>query len=130
MRPAPPAPLDPASVANAAAVAHAASPASTPTLPSPDAAVEGYQLAQLIRDLRSYQAELESQNKVLRYSQAVAEGASERFETLFSSVPLALMVVDDHDMVVQSNSMAQRLDRKSTRLNSSHSAVSRMPSSA
>ena len=45
----------------------------------------------LIGELRAYQAELEAQNKVLRYSQAAAESASERFETLFSSVPLALM---------------------------------------
>ena len=51
----------------------------------------------LVSELRAYQAELEAQNKVLRYSQAAAESASERFETLFSSVPLALMVVDEHD---------------------------------
>jgi len=61
-----------------------------------------------VAELRAYQAELENQNKVLRYSQAVAESAYERFETLFASVPLALMVVDDHDMVVQANSMAHR----------------------
>lgn len=84
--------------------AHAPAPAT----PGADGVVEGYQLPQLIRDLRNYQAELESQNKVLRYSQSMAEAASERFETLFSSVPLALMVVDEHDLVVQSNSMAQR----------------------
>ncbi|MDZ7862008.1 ATP-binding protein [Acidovorax sp.] len=62
----------------------------------------------LVAELRAYQAELESQNKVLRYSQAVAESASERFETLFASMPLALMVIDEHDMVVQANSMAHR----------------------
>ncbi|PJI97813.1 PAS domain S-box-containing protein [Acidovorax sp. 69] len=62
----------------------------------------------LVAELRAYQGELESQNKVLRYSQAVAESAYERFETLFASVPLALMVVDEHDMVVQANSMAHR----------------------
>jgi len=62
----------------------------------------------LVAELRAYQAELENQNKVLRYSQAVAESAYERFETLFASVPLALMVVDEHDMVVQANSMAHR----------------------
>ncbi|CAN7369679.1 ATP-binding protein [Acidovorax sp. LjRoot129] len=62
----------------------------------------------LVADLRAYQAELESQNKVLRYSQTVAESAYERFETLFASVPLALMVVDEHDLVVQANSMAHR----------------------
>lgn len=65
-------------------------------------------VAKLIAELRAYQAELEAQNKVLRYSQTVAESASERFETLFSSVPLALMVVDEYDMVVQANSMAHR----------------------
>ncbi|MDD2547176.1 MAG: ATP-binding protein [Burkholderiaceae bacterium] len=62
----------------------------------------------LVAELRAYQAELESQNKVLRYSQAVAESASERFETLFASVPLALMVVDEHDIVAQANAMAHR----------------------
>ena len=62
----------------------------------------------LITELRAYQAELEIQNKVLRYSQAAAESASERFETLFSSVPLALMVLDEHDVVLQANSMAHR----------------------
>ena len=62
----------------------------------------------LIGELRAYQTELETQNKVLRYSQAAAESASERFETLFSSVPLALMVLDKHGMVVQANSMAHR----------------------
>ncbi|WP_295956487.1 ATP-binding protein [Rhodoferax sp.] len=77
--------------------------------PAPDSLQPAYPVHQLIQDLRNRQAELESQNKVLRYSQAASEAASERFETLFSSVPLALMVVDDHDMVVQSNAMAQRL---------------------
>ena len=60
-------------------------------------------------ELRAYQVELENQNKVLRYSQTVAESAYERFETLFASVPLALMVVDERDLVVQANSMAHRL---------------------
>ena len=90
-----------------------ASAPGTPTLQPPDSsgplvgpmpgAVTG-----LIAELRAYQAELEAQNKVLRYSQSAAESASERFETLFSSVPLALMVLDEHDMVVQANSMAHR----------------------
>ncbi len=69
----------------------------------------------LVAELRAYQAELESQNKVLRYSQTVAESASERFEALFASVPLALMVVDEHDMVVQANSMAHRSFQPSER---------------
>ena len=65
-------------------------------------------LAELISELRSYQAELEAQNKVLQYSQTAAESASERFEALFASVPLALMVLDEYDVVVQANSMAHR----------------------
>lgn len=77
-------------------------PAEKHPLP-PTAPAEG-----LVAELRAYQAELENQNKVLRYSQTVAESAYERFETLFASVPLALMVVDEHDMVVQANSMAHR----------------------
>ena len=63
-------------------------------------------LAALIDELRNYQAELEIQNKVLDYSQAVAESASERFEALFSSVPLPLLVIDEHDIVIQANAMA------------------------
>ncbi|MDP2366868.1 PAS domain-containing protein, partial [Rhodoferax sp.] len=72
---------------------------------------EGYSLPQMVEDLRKYQLELEVQNKALRYSQQVAEGASERFLTLFSSVPLALMVVDENGLVLESNAMALRLFR-------------------
>lgn len=72
---------------------------------------EGYSLPQMVADLRNYQAELEIQNKALRYSQAAAEGASERFLTLFSNVPLALMVVDQNGLVLESNAMALRLFR-------------------
>jgi PAS domain S-box-containing protein len=71
--------------------------------------LDGYAPAQLIEDLRKYQAELEIQNKALRYSQQEAEGASERFATLFSNVPLALMVVDEEGLVMASNAMALRL---------------------
>ncbi len=62
----------------------------------------------LIEELRASKAELEAQNGMLRYSQAVAESASERFEALFANVPLALMVLDEHDVVVQANAMAHR----------------------
>jgi len=74
-----------------------------------DLIVDGYAPAQMIEDLRKYQAELEIQNKALRYSQQEAEGASERFATLFSNVPLALMVVDEEGLVMASNAMALRL---------------------
>lgn len=76
--------------------------------PGQDVIIEGYAPAQMIADLRKYQAELEVQNKALRYSQREAEGASERFATLFSNVPLALMVVDQGGLVLASNAMAQR----------------------
>lgn len=65
----------------------------------------------MVEDLRNYQAELEIQNKALRYSQIAAEGASERFLTLFSNVPLALLVVDENGLVLESNAMALRLFR-------------------
>lgn len=71
----------------------------------------GYSLPQMVEDLRNYQSELEIQNKALRYSQVAAEGASERFLTLFSNVPLALMVVDENGLVLESNAMALRLFR-------------------
>ena len=77
----------------------------------PGVIAQGYRLPQMIEDLRKYQAELEIQNKALRFSQRAAEGASERFLTLFSSVPLALMVVDEQGMVLESNAMALRLFR-------------------
>ncbi|WP_404818466.1 PAS domain-containing hybrid sensor histidine kinase/response regulator [Rhodoferax ferrireducens] len=71
----------------------------------------GYSLAKMVEDLRNYQAELEIQNRALRYSQIAAEGASERFLTLFSNVPLALLVVDENGLVLESNAMALRLFR-------------------
>ena len=76
-----------------------------------DVLAAGYSLPKMVEDLRNYQAELEIQNKALRYSQSVAEGASERFVTLFSNVPLALMVVDEQGLVLESNAMALRLFR-------------------
>lgn len=54
----------------------------------------------------AYQADLENQNRALRYAQIAAEGASERFSALFSSVPLALMVIDETGQVLQSNARA------------------------
>lgn len=68
-------------------------------------------LSQMIEDLHNYKAELDIQNQALRYSQSAAEGASERFLTLFSSVPLAVMVVDERGMVLESNATALRLLR-------------------
>lgn len=70
-----------------------------------------YSQLQRVTDLHKYRSELEIQNKALKYSQVAAEGASERFLTLFSNVPLALMVVDEDGLVLESNAMALRLFR-------------------
>lgn len=67
--------------------------------------------ARLVDNLRQYHAELEIQNKALRFSQAEAEGASERFVTLFSHVPLALMVVEETGQVLETNGRALDLFR-------------------
>jgi signal transduction histidine kinase len=85
-------------------------PLSVPALHPPQSLIlDGYSPVQMIEDLRKYQAELEVQNRALRYSQQEAEGASERFATLFSNVPVALMVVDEDGLVMASNAMALRL---------------------
>ncbi|SFD64438.1 PAS domain S-box-containing protein [Paracidovorax konjaci] len=104
----PPRPAGPAAEGAAAAPAPPDAPAGPARRPPERPAGPQGPVAALIAELRAYQAELEVQNKVLRYSQTAAESASERFETLFASVPLALMVLDEHDMVVQANSMAHR----------------------
>ncbi|MCW2313032.1 PAS domain-containing hybrid sensor histidine kinase/response regulator [Rhodoferax antarcticus] len=67
--------------------------------------------ARQVDDLRHYQSELEIQNKALRFSQSAAEGAYERFVTLFSNVPLALMVVDDGGQILENNARALALLR-------------------
>ncbi len=71
----------------------------------------GHASAQLIEDLRQSHAELEIQNKALRFSQAASEGATERFVTLFSNVPLALMVVDERGQILENNARALDLLR-------------------
>jgi len=67
--------------------------------------------ARLVDDLRHYQSELEIQNRALRFSQSAAEDAYERFVTLFSNVPLALMVVDDSGQILENNARALALLR-------------------
>jgi signal transduction histidine kinase/ActR/RegA family two-component response regulator len=56
--------------------------------------------------LGSHPGELELQNEALRYSQRIAEGALERFSALFSHVPLALLVIDESGLILESNTMA------------------------
>jgi len=66
---------------------------------------------QLVEELRRSQAELQTQNLALRFSQQAAEGASERFVALFSNVPLALMVVDARGQILEHNGRALDLLR-------------------
>lgn len=62
-------------------------------------------------DVQRYQGELEIQNKALRFSQSAAESAYERFVTLFSNVPLALLVVQEGGQIVDHNAQALALLR-------------------
>jgi two-component system, cell cycle sensor histidine kinase and response regulator CckA len=71
----------------------------------------GMSTARLVDDLRHYQSELEIQNRALRFSQSAAEDAYERFVSLFSNVPLALMVVDDTGQILENNARALALLR-------------------
>ncbi len=100
------APGDPAAAQPADAVQPAEAAPNSPERRSPQRYTSEH--AELLDELRHSQMELDAQNRELRYSQAVAESASERFEALFASVPLALMVLDEHDMVVQANAVAHR----------------------
>lgn len=81
-----------------------------PSRRQPDLA-DKFSNARLVDNLRQYHAELEIQNKALRFSQSEAEGASERFVTLFSHVPLALMVVEETGQVLETNGRALDLFR-------------------
>lgn len=81
-------------------------PAASPAAGKRQAKGLGQAPSRMVENLRRYQAELEIQNQALRFSQTAAEGASERFLTLFSNVPLALMVVDENGLVLESNAMA------------------------
>ena len=55
---------------------------------------------------QAHRTELELQNEALRFSQRLAEGALERFSALFSHVPLALLVIDESGLILESNAMA------------------------
>ncbi len=77
----------------------------------PPGLADKFSSARMVDNLRQYHAELEIQNKALRFSQAAAEGASERFVTLFSHVPLALMVVEENGQVLETNGRALDLFR-------------------
>lgn len=65
-----------------------------------------HDLAQLVEDLRIYQAKLEIQNEELRQSQHSREQALARFSTLFAALPVAALVVDRYGRILDANNAA------------------------
>jgi two-component system CheB/CheR fusion protein len=63
----------------------------------------------LIEEFRVYQAELELQNEELTRAQFAAEQALERYRTLFTSLPLAGVVLDRYGIIIDANAQATDL---------------------
>ncbi|MBK1629628.1 hypothetical protein CKO31_02525 [Thiohalocapsa halophila] len=66
-------------------------------------------ISKLLENLRVYQAELEIQNDELRASEQQASTALARYTTLFTSLPMAGLVVDDFGLVLEANPQARSL---------------------
>ncbi len=64
---------------------------------------------ELIEELRIYQAELELQNEELNRSQLQAEQALARYRLLFTSLPLASVVLDRYGIIQDANIHATNL---------------------
>lgn len=63
----------------------------------------------ILEELRVYQAELEIQNLQLRESELQAQQESQRYVTLFDSMPVAVLVVDHAGVVIEANLCAAEL---------------------
>lgn len=63
----------------------------------------------LLEELRIYQAELEIQNLQLRESEAQAKHESQRYMTLFDSMPVGALVVDRSAVIIEANVYAAEL---------------------
>jgi PAS domain-containing protein len=63
----------------------------------------------ILEELRVYQAELEIQNLQLRESELQAQQESQRYLTLFDSMPMAVLVVDHAGVVIEANLCAAEL---------------------
>ena len=63
----------------------------------------------LLEEFRVYQAELELQNEELTRAQFAAEQALERYRTLFTSLPLAGVVLDRYGVITDANTQATNL---------------------
>lgn len=72
-------------------------------------------IAEMVEDLKVYQAELEMQNEELRQSQVRSEIAVDRFSKLFSLLPMPALVINEMGVVSECNDLAERrfkLDRR------------------
>lgn len=72
-------------------------------------------IAEMVEDLKIYQAELEMQNEELRQAQVRSEIAVERFSKLFSLLPMPALVINEMGVVSECNDLAERrfkLDRR------------------
>jgi diguanylate cyclase (GGDEF)-like protein/PAS domain S-box-containing protein len=63
----------------------------------------------LIEKFRVYQVELELQNEELTRTQFAAEQALERYRTLFTSLPLAGVILDRYGIIIDANAQATDL---------------------
>ncbi len=66
-------------------------------------------LAELVQNLRIYQVELELQNAELRQSQTAAERMADRYNTLFSNIPQAVLIIDRSGLILEANQAANIL---------------------
>ena len=66
-------------------------------------------LAEMVENLRIYQAELQIQNEELRHSQAERDEALARFTSFFMTMPVAELVVDRQGLVMEANPEATRV---------------------
>ncbi len=65
--------------------------------------------AELVENLRIYQAELQIQNEELRRSQAEREEAFTRLHAFFTTMPVAEVVVDRQGLIMETNPRAEEL---------------------
>ena len=73
---------------------------------APDNRVEGIDIGQLIEELRIYQAELELQNQELNAAQAQVVQALSKYQTLYETLPLPALLVDELGFIVEVNRQA------------------------
>ena len=73
---------------------------------APDASAEDIDVGQLLEELRIYQAELELQNQELNESQAKLVQALGKYQTLYETLPLPALLVDELGFIVEVNQQA------------------------